>query len=72
MSLYKLDKYLNIDPSKSAITDKERKEAISRVIGSLIIDKDNILRKVQVHYLNFIVDFINDQIKKHMKDLDQI
>jgi len=38
--MYELQKYLNIDPRKSAITDNERKEAISRKIGDLLIDKD--------------------------------
>lgn len=40
--LYDLNKYMNIDPNKVAISESERKAFISQKISDLIIDKDAI------------------------------
>lgn len=51
-TIYEVNKYMNIDPSKSQITDKERKEAISGKIGELIKEKDS-LRFIHALVFNF-------------------
>ena len=51
-SIYEINKYMKIDPSKSQISDKERKEAISTKIGELIKEKD-ALRFIHSLVFNF-------------------
>ena len=51
-TIYEVNKYINIDPSKSQISDKERKEAISNKIGELIKEKD-ALRFIHSLVFNF-------------------
>ena len=51
-TIYEMNKYMNIDPSRSQISDKERKEAISGKIGELIKEKD-ALRFIHSLIFNF-------------------
>lgn len=51
--LYDLIKYINIDPNKVSISEKELKEAISNKITQLIIDKDALNL---AHHIMFRMD----------------
>ena len=31
-------------------------------------DRDNIISKIQTHYLNFVINFLNDSIKEFYKN----
>lgn len=57
----------NIIPYKKRQRGRKNKEIDEKIIKMKTHDKfqsDNILRKIQVHYMNFIVTFINEILKE--------
>ena len=47
---------------------RRRKEKIKNKKIHTASDDDNILRKIQVHFLSFVTNYINDIIKKFISD----
>ena len=50
------------------IPKKYQKEVVGNKKVHSAFDDDNILRKIQVHYLSFIISFVNDIISSFTKD----
>ena len=50
---------------------RKRQNGFSRKKRNRALDKDNIICTIQIHFLNFLINFANDAIKTEFKDKEQ-
>jgi hypothetical protein len=51
---------------------RKRQNGLSRKKRNRALDKDNIICTIQIHFLNFLINFANDAIKAEFKDKRKI